>query len=69
MEAFAAVADADTMYLHQAMREPDWEQFLQAMQDEVQAHTEAGNWLLTLAADVPPGSTILPAVWQIKRKR
>ena len=50
------------------MREPDREQFLQAVQDEVQAHTEAGNWLLTLAANVPPGSTVLLAVWQMKRK-
>ena len=69
MEAFAAVADADTMYLHQAMREPDREQFLKAMQDEVRAHKEAGNWLLTPAADLPPGSTVLPAVRQMKRKR
>jgi hypothetical protein len=32
------------MYLqHEAMREPDKEQFLEAMEKEVSAHTEAGT--------------------------
>ena len=37
--AFAASADPDTMYLHEAMKQPDKKQFIQAMLDEVNIHT------------------------------
>jgi hypothetical protein len=36
--AFSASIDPDTMYLHEARRQPDWSQFQLAMQEEVQAH-------------------------------
>ena len=69
LSAFAASADPDTMYLHEAMRQPDRSEFLKAMRQEVKSHSEAGNWDVTAIADVPEGSSILPAVWQMKRKR
>ena len=40
--AFKATADPDTMYLHEAMREPDAKKFQEAMQKEVAEHTENG---------------------------
>ena len=46
MLAYMASADPDTMYLHEAMREPDREQFLEAMQEEIKGHMEnkTGTW-------------------------
>jgi len=35
--AFAASKDPDTMYLHQAMKEPDKDQFLVAIEEEMGA--------------------------------
>ena len=67
--AYAASADPDTMYYHEAMQQPDRKQFVQAMSDEVRSQTNNGNWTICKASDVPKGSTILPAVWAMKRKR
>jgi hypothetical protein len=42
MLAYAASADPDTTYYHEAMREPDRPEFIKAMVKEVQSHTENG---------------------------
>ena len=42
--AFAASADPDTMYLHQALKEPDKAQWKKAMVQEVQAHIDNQHW-------------------------
>jgi hypothetical protein len=46
MLAFAASADPDTMYYHEAMREPDRAELIKAMEKEVKSHTEKeyGSW-------------------------
>jgi hypothetical protein len=44
LTAYAASADPDTMYLHQAMQQPDREQFLKAMQREIADQSNNGNW-------------------------
>ena len=67
--AFKASADPDTMYLHQAMRDPDKEQFITAMHEEVRSQMGNGNFSIVKRSKVPKGETILPAVWQMKRKR
>jgi hypothetical protein len=68
--AFTAMsADPDTMYLHEAMREPNKEQFLAAMEKEVSAHTEAGNFIIVPRHKVPQDVLVIPAVWQMKQKR
>jgi hypothetical protein len=69
LEVFAASADPDTMYLHEAMKQPDKAQFLKAMQEEVQAHTDNQLWELYPRRLVPQGTPIIPAVWSMKRKR
>jgi len=66
--AYAASKDPDTMYLHQAMKEPDKNKFLTAMMEEVDAQLKGGNFSLILRSKVLKGATILPAVWQMKRK-
>jgi hypothetical protein len=67
--AFTASNDPDVMYLHEAMRQPDRRQFLKVMQQEVEGQTKNGNWSIIPRTKVPQGSTILPAVWAMRRKR
>ena len=66
---FKATADPDTMYMHQAMKEPDRAEFIKAMEKEVKDQMDNGNFSIVLASSVPKGTTIFPAVWQMKRKR
>ena len=68
--AFAAnKADSDTIYMHQAMRQPDRKQFVKAMQDEINAHTKNRHWEVIEHLQVLEGAKILPSVWAMKRKR
>jgi hypothetical protein len=62
-------SDPDTIYLWQAMKQPDWAQFKQAMQEEVNPHTVNGHWKLIKQSHLPKGATVLPAIWSMKRKR
>ena len=64
-----ATTDPDTMYLHEALREKDKKQFLDAMEKEVSDQLQNGNFTIMHKNNVPPNKTILPAVWQMKRKR
>ena len=68
--AFAASAGPDTMYYHQALKEPDRANFIEVMQTEVNTHTEKKHWELVMRREnVPDGHDILPTVWVMKRKR
>ena len=67
--AYKATSDPDTMYLHEAMKQPDKAEFLKAMQKEVEDQTKNGNFSLKHRKDIPRDALILPAVWQMKRKR
>jgi hypothetical protein len=46
-------SDPDTMYLWQAMRQADWAQFKQVMQEEINAHTTNEHWKLIKRSSVP----------------
>ena len=67
--AFATSSDPDIMYLHEAMKQPDKREFIQAMVDEVTTHTERGHWKIIPVSEVPEGTKDLPAVWAMRRKR
>jgi hypothetical protein len=67
--AFVASTSPDVMYMDQAMKEPDSEQFHQAMLKEVKAHTDNGHWTIVRRDTVPNGVDVLPAVWAMRRKR
>lgn len=67
--AFAASSNPDIMYLHEALKAPDRDEFLKAMQQEVKDHEERGHWELVSKSDIPEGTIILPAVWAMRRKR
>jgi hypothetical protein len=67
--AYKASTDPDTMYHHQAMRQPDKEKFQEAMRKECEAHYKEGNYRLIKRGELPEGATLLSSVWQMKRKR
>ena len=67
--AFAASSNQDTMYWHQAMKQPDKAQFLQAAKDEVKSHVDNEHFVLFKRGDLPKGMKVLDSVWSMKRKR
>ena len=67
--AFKASSDPDMMYLHQAMKRPNKQEFRKAMQKEMDAQLTSKTLKLVNIKDVPKGTAILPAIWQMRRKR
>lgn len=67
--AMKATADPDTLYHHQAMREPDAAEFKKAMTQEVDGQLNRGVLRLRKRSTVPSTKTVLPSVWQMRRKR
>jgi Reverse transcriptase (RNA-dependent DNA polymerase) len=57
------------MHWHEAMKEPDKDQFLKAMQQEVESHCQNDVWEMIHRKEVPEGIKVLPSVWAMKRKR
>jgi len=56
--AFKASTDPDTMYHHQAMKQPDREKFQEAMRKECEAHYKEGNYRLVKRSELPVGATL-----------
>lgn len=69
LSVYKATSDPDTMYMHEAMREKDAKEFRKAMQKEWDDQIGNGNFTIVHRSEVPEGATVLPAVWQMKRKR
>ena len=67
--AYKATSDPDTMYYHGSMRQKDKVAFLQAMEKEINSQLDQGVFSLVLRTQVPAGTKVLPAVWQMRRKR
>ena len=65
----AAASDPDTMYHHEAMKEPDAERFMDGMQQEMDRQFTDGNFSLIHRSKIPKGEKIFPGVWQMRRKR
>jgi len=66
--ALAASVDPDSMYYHQAMREPDWDKFVKGMQEELDAQIDARNFRLCKQSEIPKWAMVLPGVWQMRHK-
>ena len=67
--AFLSRTQKDTMYYHEAMKQPDRDEFIQAIVDEFDAHDARRHWDMVKLETVPPNEPILDAVWSMKRKR
>ena len=57
------------MYLHEAMRAEDKDEFLKEMTKEVDSHTDNEHWVIIKRSKVPKGHQVLPSVWAMRRKR
>ena len=67
--AYKATSDPDSMYLHQAMKEPDRAKFLTAMLQEVTDQVKNENFTVVKRNQVPEDRTILPCVCQMRQKK
>jgi hypothetical protein len=67
--AFHAQMTGDIMYLHQALQQPDAAEFVKAVVKEINGHVDNKNWKIIPRSEVPVGSTVVPAVWSLRRKR
>jgi hypothetical protein len=67
--AYKAVSDPDTLYYHQAIKEHDREKFEEGMSKEINDQFENGNFTVIHKSKVPKNQLVLPAVWQMRRKR
>jgi hypothetical protein len=65
----AKTSDPDTLYLHEARRQPDWSNFQEAMEMEIEQQVSGGIYSIMKRSEVPEGATILKAIWQLRRKR
>ena len=67
--AYKTTSDPDCIYLHQAVKEPDQDDFITAMLQEVTDKVKNENFTVVKRNQVPKDSTILPCVWQMRQKR
>lgn len=66
---YKASTDPDIMYYHQAMQQPDREQWKKAVERELSDHEKGKHWVAVLISSLPKGTKVLPAVWAMRRKR
>ena len=57
---------SDTMYLDQAMKEPDAAEFERAMLQEVKMHEDRKHWEVVPIASPEPGVKLLKSVWAMQ---
>lgn len=69
IQVYKATSDPDTMYHHEAMKQPDAVEFRVAMDKEWDDQLKNGNFTVIHRSEVPEGATVLPTVWQMRRKR
>lgn len=67
--AFHAEMMGEIMYLNQALKQPDADEFVKAVIKEVDGHVKAKRWKVIKRKEVPPGHDTLPAVWAMRRKQ
>jgi Reverse transcriptase (RNA-dependent DNA polymerase) len=67
--AYGASNDPDVFYYHEAIKEPDADDFKIAMVKEIKDQWDNGNFRLIERDKVPPDKKILPGVWALRRKR
>ena len=56
-------------WLHKALKVSEANNFKEAMVKEVREHTNKQHWIPFRKENVPPGTTVLPAVWSMKPKK
>ena len=57
------------MYYHQAMKDPDHEQFKRSIQKEIRDRETDKHWEVIPKQNIPPNTKLLDMVWAMRRKR
>ncbi len=65
---FLAEMMGDVMYLHQALRQPDSKEFIEAVIKEVNGHVDNDHFKLIPRTEVPEGTEVVPSVWAMRCK-
>ena len=65
---FAATTNPDILYAHEAMKDPDRQEFIDAMEAEVSQHETRGHFVPVKKEDIPPGNKLIDMVWSMRRK-
>ena len=60
--AYKAAINPDVMYLYQAMNEHNKDNYIQAMQKEVNNQASNGNFTIVRKSDVPSTKTVLKSI-------
>ena len=66
---YAASTNPDILYLHEAMKAPDHDQFKKAMDKELKDHIACKHWKVVPRSEVPKGTRVLDMVWTMRCKR
>ena len=66
--SYAASTNKDTMYWHEAMKQPDAEEFKKAAITEFDDHCMNRHWVIIEKSQVQKGKNILLALWAMGRK-
>ena len=70
--AFTATTNPDILYAHEAMKAPDEQKFIDAMEmeTELSQHETRGNFVPVKKEDIPPGNKLIDMMcWSMRRKR
>jgi hypothetical protein len=62
-------ASNEVFTYHQAQKQPDWAEFVEAMEKEIEDHESRDHWELVPRATITPGNKPIKAIWSFKRKR
>ena len=63
IECFKAMSDPETLYYHQAIKDPDHNNFKDAMVKEVTDWKSNDNYDAVPTSEIPFIATIIPSVW------
>ena len=63
------MSDPDTLYYHQAMKEPDYKKFKDSMVKEVIEWKSIENYDVVPTSEISSGATVISSVWQMMRKK
>ncbi len=66
---FLAEMMGNGMYLHQALRQPDSKEFVEAVIKEVNGHVDNDHWKLIPRMEVPESTEVVPSVHAMQRKQ
>ena len=64
-----ATSDPDVMYWHEAMKQPDRANFLEAAHKEFDTMIDTKILTYIDKSDMPADGKLFPCVWSMKRKR